>query len=246
MAVKKGGLGRGLDSLFNENATEENGVLKLNLNDIEPNREQPRKTFDDDAVSELADSIAQHGLIQPIVVAPLSNGRYSIVAGERRWRAARIAGLSEVPVIIKELTELGKSKGSLSNKDILDAIGEIDFEPEQLEKLYDALESAINEKTKAIIPVDLAGIPCDYDRIFEIVNNKINVVAVDGFRLAWSSSFLEKNCNDFKAVIPGKTLNEVNKIKNPIKLYEFISKSDILDDFFLSSSFTTQCSISTG
>ena len=105
MAVKKGGLGRGLDSLFNENSTEENGVLKLNINDIEPNREQPRKSFDDDAVSELADSIAQHGLIQPIVVTPLSNGRYSIVAGERRWRACRIAGLNEVPVIVKDASK---------------------------------------------------------------------------------------------------------------------------------------------
>ncbi len=105
MAVKKGGLGRGLDSLFNENSTEENGVLKLNINDIEPNREQPRKDFDDDSVSELADSIAQHGLIQPIVVTPLSNGRYSIVAGERRWRACRMAGLYEVPVIVKDASK---------------------------------------------------------------------------------------------------------------------------------------------
>ena len=105
MAVKKGGLGRGLDSLFNENSTEENGILKLNLNDIEPDRNQPRKNFDDDAVSELADSIAQHGLIQPIVVTPLANSRYSIVAGERRWRACRLAGLNEVPVIVKEATK---------------------------------------------------------------------------------------------------------------------------------------------
>lgn len=105
MAVKKGGLGRGLDSLFNENATEENGVLKLNINDIEPNREQPRKDFDEDSVSELADSIVQHGLIQPIVVTPLSNGRYSIVAGERRWRACRMAGLNEVPVIVKDASK---------------------------------------------------------------------------------------------------------------------------------------------
>lgn len=102
MAVKKGGLGRGLDSLFNENAADEGGVLTLNINDIEPNRDQPRKDFDDDSVNELADSIKQHGLIQPIVVAPLSNGRYSIVAGERRWRACRIAGLTDVPVIIKD------------------------------------------------------------------------------------------------------------------------------------------------
>ena len=105
MAVKKGGLGRGLDSLFTENSTEKNGILKLNINDIEPNREQPRKNFDDDAVSELADSIAQHGLIQPIVVTPLSNGRYSIVAGERRWRACRLAGLQEVPVIVKDASK---------------------------------------------------------------------------------------------------------------------------------------------
>ncbi len=105
MAVKNRGLGRGLDSLFSENATEQNGTVTLNINDIEPNRDQPRKDFDDDAVAELADSIAQHGLIQPIVVTPLSNGRYSIVAGERRWRACRMAGLMEVPVIIKDASQ---------------------------------------------------------------------------------------------------------------------------------------------
>lgn len=102
MAGKKGGLGRGLDALFNENATDEGGVITVNLNDIEPNREQPRKDFNEDAISELAESIAEHGLIQPIVVKPETNGRYSIIAGERRWRACRIAGLYEVPVIIKD------------------------------------------------------------------------------------------------------------------------------------------------
>lgn len=102
MAVKKGGLGRGLDALFNENATDEGGVITVNLNDIEPNRAQPRKDFDEEALSELAESIVEHGLIQPIVVKPETNGRYSIIAGERRWRACRIAGLYEVPVIIKD------------------------------------------------------------------------------------------------------------------------------------------------
>ena len=105
MAVKKGGLGRGLDSLFNENATDSDGAVKLNINDIEPNRDQPRKDFDEQSISELADSIARHGLIQPIVVKPNANGRYSIIAGERRWRASRIAGLNEVPVIIKDADE---------------------------------------------------------------------------------------------------------------------------------------------
>lgn len=105
MAPKKGGLGRGLESLFNENATDTDGAVKLNINDIEPNREQPRKDFDETALSELADSIAQHGLIQPIVVKPTAQGRYSIIAGERRWRACRMAGLNEVPVIIKDADE---------------------------------------------------------------------------------------------------------------------------------------------
>lgn len=105
MAVKKGGLGRGLEALFNENATDEKGVVTLRLSEIEPNRNQPRANFDEDALSELADSIAKHGLIQPIVVRPTSGGMYQIVAGERRWRACRMAGLSEVPVVIKELDD---------------------------------------------------------------------------------------------------------------------------------------------
>ena len=104
-AVKKGGLGRGLESLFNENATDEKGVVTLRLSEIEPNRNQPRTKFDEDALNELADSIEKHGLIQPIVVRPTSNGVYQIVAGERRWRACRIAGLTEVPVVIKELDD---------------------------------------------------------------------------------------------------------------------------------------------
>lgn len=105
MAAKKGGLGRGLDALFNENATDDGGVITVNLNDIEPNREQPRKDFDEDALSELAESIAEHGLIQPIVVKPETNGRYSIIAGERRWRACRMAELYQVPIIIKDADE---------------------------------------------------------------------------------------------------------------------------------------------
>ena len=102
MAVKKGGLGRGLDSLFNENSNDNGGVVTLNINDIEPNRNQPRKDFDEAALAELSDSIANHGLLQPIVDRPNLDGTYMIIAGERRWRACRMAGLWEVPVIIKD------------------------------------------------------------------------------------------------------------------------------------------------
>lgn len=107
MAKKLGGLGRGLESLLVDNSVEEANasVNKLRIMEIEPNHNQPRKDFDEKALSELAESIEQHGVLQPLVVRPLANGSYQLVAGERRWRAARIAGLTEVPVVIKELTD---------------------------------------------------------------------------------------------------------------------------------------------
>lgn len=108
MAAKKGGLGRGLDALFADNSIEEiasTSAVKLKIMDIEPNRDQPRKIFDEDALAELADSIAKHGVIQPLLVRPMPNGSYQLVAGERRWRASRMAGLTEVPVVIKELSD---------------------------------------------------------------------------------------------------------------------------------------------
>jgi len=106
MAQKKGGLGKGLDLLFAENALEDAGkAVTLPIDEIEPNRDQPRKQFDDAALSELAASIAQHGVLQPLLVRPLAGGGYQIVAGERRWRASRMAGLSEVPAVIREMDD---------------------------------------------------------------------------------------------------------------------------------------------
>lgn len=103
--AQKGGLGRGLDALFSDNAESNSGITELRLTDIEPNLDQPRKEFDEQALAELADSIAEHGLLQPILVTPKANGVYQIVAGERRWRASRLAGLTTVPVIIKTLEQ---------------------------------------------------------------------------------------------------------------------------------------------
>lgn len=105
MAAKKSGLGKGLDSLFNENATDDNLAVELRLSEIEPNKNQPRTYFDPEALGELAESIKIHGLLQPIVVRPMPGGTYQIVAGERRWRACREAGLNTVPVIIKDLDD---------------------------------------------------------------------------------------------------------------------------------------------
>lgn len=115
MAAKKG-LGKGLDSLIANKAEKpvepkveikadgENGAVLMNINKVEPNREQPRKKFDEDALLELSESIKQFGVLQPLLVTERKD-YYEIIAGERRWRAAKLAGVKEVPVIIKNLTE---------------------------------------------------------------------------------------------------------------------------------------------
>ncbi|MDR1563794.1 MAG: ParB/RepB/Spo0J family partition protein [Oscillospiraceae bacterium] len=106
MALKKSGLGKGLDALFADNSSEGgSSAVKLRITEIEPNKEQPRKEFDQEALARLSESIAAHGIIQPILVRPNTNGTYQIVAGERRWRAANMAGLSEIPVLIRELND---------------------------------------------------------------------------------------------------------------------------------------------
>ena len=121
MAVKRNGLGKGLDSLIpdkkvklassgksadskKEEPDNKTGGVLVNINQVEPNREQPRKDFDEDALMELADSIKQFGILQPLLVQKKKD-YYEIIAGERRWRAAKLAGLKEVPVIIKDYTD---------------------------------------------------------------------------------------------------------------------------------------------
>ena len=113
MAVNKRGLGKGLDTMIppvkNEKKSEKGDLAKepetlVNITKVEPNREQPRKNFDEDALLELSESIKQYGLLQPILVQDRKD-YYEIIAGERRWRAAKLAGLKQVPVIIKNLTD---------------------------------------------------------------------------------------------------------------------------------------------
>ncbi|MEG2073621.1 MAG: ParB/RepB/Spo0J family partition protein [Angelakisella sp.] len=101
--AKKGGLGKGLDALFRDNEADATGALmQLRISDIEPNKDQPREKFDEQALSELSDSIREHGVLQPIVVRAIPGGSYQIIAGERRWRACRLAELSEIPAVVIE------------------------------------------------------------------------------------------------------------------------------------------------
>ncbi len=117
--AKKSSLGRGIDSIFLDNAaggaliTDSDRIYKLALSSVEPRPDQPRKYFDEDALRQLADSVSAHGVLQPILVSETEPGRYSIIAGERRWRAAKLAGLTEIPAIVLDFDEMTAAEVSL-------------------------------------------------------------------------------------------------------------------------------------
>ncbi len=103
---KMGGLGKGLDLIFMENSLDsENTPIILKIDELEPNSNQPRYNFENSSLNELSESIIKHGVIQPIIVKPMVNGKYKIIAGERRWRASKQAGLAEIPVVVKDIDE---------------------------------------------------------------------------------------------------------------------------------------------
>ncbi len=107
MARRKGGLaqGKGLDTIFLDNESESGGALSLKIEEIEPNREQPRTEFDEEALLQLSESIRENGVLQPILVRPIFGGGYQIVAGERRYRASLMAGLTEIPAVVRDLDD---------------------------------------------------------------------------------------------------------------------------------------------
>ena len=134
--AKKPALGRGLDMIFSDNTPEENGggVVKLRLSDVEPKGDQPRQQFDQEALSQLADSIAANGVLQPILVRPATGGTYQIIAGERRWRASKLAGLLEIPAIIMETDDLKTAQLAL-----IENLQREDLNPYEEAKAYKAL-----------------------------------------------------------------------------------------------------------
>ena len=114
MAKKPAGLGKGFDNIFFDNSIEEkSGVTRLRIGQIEPKADQPRRVFEGEALAELADSIAAHGVLQPILVREIADGHYQIIAGERRYRASKMAGLTEVPVIVLDKNDLETAQISL-------------------------------------------------------------------------------------------------------------------------------------
>lgn len=134
MATKKGGLGKGLDALFAQNTPETDSAVSLPLDEIIPNREQPRKQFDEEALADLSASIAQHGVLQPLLVRPMPDGTYQLVAGERRFRASRMAGLTEVPVLIRDMDDRQASELAL-----IENLQRVDLNPMEEARGYQKL-----------------------------------------------------------------------------------------------------------
>ncbi len=139
MASKYTGLGRGLDSLFADNdmtgeETGTKGLQTIRIGMIEPKSDQPRKTFDENTLAQLATSIATHGLLQPVLVRPLPNDRYQLIAGERRWRASKMAGLTEITAIVVD-----KDESEAAEISLIENIQREDLNPLEEAMAYQAL-----------------------------------------------------------------------------------------------------------
>lgn len=140
MAKKNSGLGRGLDAIFldnsigDENSRSDDGVKGIKISLIDPKRDQPRKYFDKEALEELASSISEHGLLQPILVREYGDGRYQIIAGERRFRASKLAGLTEIPALVVE-----KDDATAAQLALIENIQREDLNPLEEAMAYKAL-----------------------------------------------------------------------------------------------------------
>ncbi|MDE6004513.1 MAG: ParB/RepB/Spo0J family partition protein [Oscillospiraceae bacterium] len=143
--MARGGLGGGLGSLFENNSSEVQMKKTLRISELEPNRNQPRKNFDNTSITALAESIKEHGVLQPILVRPLPLGNYQIVAGERRWRAAKMVGLDEVPVIIRELSELETAQIAL-----IENLQRENLNPIEEAQAFQRLQNEFDMKQEAI------------------------------------------------------------------------------------------------
>lgn len=145
------GLGKGFDTLLPQNfdtsllLTDDDRIQKIDLDKIHPNKDQPRTHFDEEALAQLASSIKQFGILQPLVVTPLADGQYEIIAGERRWRASKIAGLDKVPVIVRSTKELEKLEIAL-----IENVQRVDLSPLEQAVSIERLHQQFNMNYDAI------------------------------------------------------------------------------------------------
>lgn len=248
MATRKSGLGKGLDALFAENTnTTESSSVVLRIAEIEPNKNQPRHNFDENAMMELADSIREVGIIQPLIVRSIAGGGYQIVAGERRWRAAQLAGLEEVPVVIRELTDRELDEFALIEnlqREDLDAIEEAEGY-RRLMNEYQMTQEQVAERVGKSRPAVANSV-----RLLELPNDILDLVQQKKLSAGHARALLSlDNDEDMRrigqmAVKKGMNVREVEKAVKKEKSIQgesakpksLISRNTMLDEVELSLS----------
>ncbi len=243
MAARKTGLGKGLDSMIppkavsksgKESGTSKTGETVLSINEVEPNKKQPRTSFNEDALQELCESIKKHGIVQPLVVTK-RDGYYEIIAGERRWRAARMAGLKKVPVVIKDY-----SPQEIMEVALIENIQREDLNPveeakayQNLIKEYDLKQEEVADrvsKSRSTITNSL--------RLLKLEDDVLSMLADETISSGHARALLSLDTAEDQKKVADKIVKEslsvrdteklIKKIKNPVKKEQ---KKELKNDF---------------
>lgn len=230
---KKSGLGKGLDALFEDNNSENSGgVLTLRISEVEPNKNQPRQTFDEDSIANLAESIRENGLIQPIVVRKTAMG-YQIIAGERRWRACRMLGMNEITAVVKEFDDEQVAKAALIENIQREDLNPIEeaaaykdlmekycMTQEQLSKVVGKSRSSIANSVRML---DMPELIQDY-----LINGKLNIGQAKAIAAAKDAETMEqiaRQASDGKLTVRG-----IEKLIAKLAEEDSGKKAEILDE----------------
>ncbi len=240
----KKGLGKGLGALISSAETDNSGICELRINELEPNSDQPRKKFDDEKLNQLSQSIKEHGIVQPIIVK-YNDGVYKIVAGERRWRAARIAGLQTVPVLIKDL-----SSKEIMEIALIENIQREDLNPIEEAEAYEKLiadfkltQEEISKtvgKSRSAIANSVRLLNLDKKIREMVIENYISsgharaLLAIDDVQrqLEISKEIISKNLNVRETEKLIKNINKTKEIKTKSKDEQIIEIEDKLKSLF--------------
>ena len=236
MAKKNSGLGRGLDAIFLDNSiTEEKensneGVTKLKISLIDPKRDQPRKYFDKEALEELSESIQENGLLQPILVREYGEGRYQIIAGERRFRASKLAGLSEIPALI-----LDKDDKNAAQIALIENIQREDLNPieealayKSLAEEYDMTQEELSKKVGKSRSAIANSV-----RLLDLPEEILTLVAVGELSAGHARTLLGVNDRDDMILLAQRTVEEelsVRVLEGLVKLANKPKKPEITDE----------------
>ncbi len=236
MARKFNGLGRGLDAIFLDNSIEEeethgeNKVSQIKLSMIDPKSDQPRKYFDKEALEELASSIAENGLLQPILVREYGDSRYQIIAGERRFRASKLAGLSEIPAIV-----LDKDDRKVAEIALIENIQREDLNPVEeamafraLIKEYDLTQEELSEKvgkSRSAIANTM--------RLLDLPDEILTMVAAGELSAGHARTLLGVKDRDNMLILADKTVEldySVRQLEEEVKRINKPKKPEIVED----------------